>query len=154
MKFEELKQVYQSSKTFEIKGDNKNKDPLALKMADMTAYLDRISNLEKELNSVNSNMQLKDITLSSNEKSLSNLKETVARLEKEKEDQATKYEHKIKNKKDKIRGLQTEYSEKNRNCEHLKMQMEGLEQRLKEATDQARSRGDELRECMIKLKHT
>ena len=38
-----------------------------------------------------------------------------------------KYELKIKGKKDKIRGLQTEYSEKNRNCEHFKLKIEGYE---------------------------
>jgi len=94
---------------------------------------------------------LKEITISSNEKSVNNLKELTTRLEKEKDEQAMKYELKIKNKKDKIRGLQTEYSEKNRNCEHFKIKIEGLENKLKEAMEQAQSLEDELKECKLKL---
>ena len=47
-----------------------------------------------------------------------------------------KYELKIKGKKDKIRGLQTEYSEKNRNCEHFKLKIEGYEEKLKELSEE------------------
>ena len=45
--------MYQNSKAFDTK-DYKTKDQLAQKMADMTAYLDRITNLEKELHALNS----------------------------------------------------------------------------------------------------
>ena len=55
IKFEELKQVYQKSKVFDTK-DNKTKEQLAQKMADMTAYLERITNLEKELHALNSDI--------------------------------------------------------------------------------------------------
>lgn len=67
---------------------------------------------------------------------MNNLKELTTRLEKEKDEQAMKYELKIKGKKDKIRGLQTEYSEKNRNCEHFKLKIEGYEQKLKELSEE------------------
>jgi len=54
---------------------------------------------------VNSELHLKEITIKSTEKSMMNFKDKVEGLEKDKEQQVLHYEQKIKNKKDKIRGL-------------------------------------------------